>query len=201
MTDVELVQRVCGETAALHEQMGRERAAVIVRAAEVVWEALAGGRKVLVFGNGGSAADAQHFAAELVGQFSRTVARPAWPVIALVSDPATVLAVANDFGFSAVFARQIEALGQPGDVAVAITTSGTSANVNEGLRWALDRSMTTVALTGRDGGESGRLADVHVNVPGADPQRVQEVQQTVLHLICELVERAAAAAPSSERHA
>lgn len=201
MSELALVERVCAETAALHERVGRERGAQIVRAADVVRHALTGGHKVLVFGNGGSAADAQHFAAELVGQFGRTVARPAWPAIALVSDPATVFAVANDFGFSAVFARQIEALGQPGDVAVAITTSGASANVNEGLRSAGARSLATVALTGGDGGESGRLADVHVNVPASNPQRVQEVQQTILHLVCELVERASAVAPPSERHA
>ena len=89
-----------------------------------------------------------------------------------------------------MFARQIEAYGAAGDVALALTTSGASANVNEGLRWALDRSLVTVALTGRDGGESGRLADVHINVPEANPQRVQEVHQTILHVICELVERA-----------
>ncbi len=116
--------------------------------------------------------------------------------MALSTDLAVVSAVANDFGFAAVFARQIDALGAPGDVAVALTTSGASANVNEGLRWALDRSLTTVALTGRDGGESGRLADVHVNVPDANPQRVQEVQQTMLHLICEIVEWGLAAPPA-----
>jgi D-sedoheptulose 7-phosphate isomerase len=201
VTDADLVRRVCADTAALHVRVAETSADAIVRAARVVTEALLGGRKVLVFGNGGSSADAQHFAAELVGQFGRQAGRPAWPVIALVSDPAVVFAVANDFGFGAVFARQIEAFGQPGDVALAITTSGASANVNEGLRWALDRSMATVALTGRDGGESGRLADVHVNVPEANPQRVQEVQQTILHLICELVERAAATAPPSLKHA
>jgi D-sedoheptulose 7-phosphate isomerase len=195
------VRQVCEEAAALVRRVGAERADEIVKAAGVVSSALLAGQKVLVFGNGGSAADAQHFAAELVGQFGRTVERPAWPVIALVSDPAITTAVANDFGFSAIFARQIDAFGRPGDVAIAITTSGESANVNEGLRWALDRSMVTIALTGRDGGESGRLADVHLNVPDHDPQRVQEVQQTVLHLICELVERAAALAPPGERHA
>ncbi|MEO7191131.1 MAG: SIS domain-containing protein [Vicinamibacterales bacterium] len=189
MTDAELVRHVCHETAALHERVAIERADVIVQAAHVVRDALVGGRKVLVFGNGGSAADAQHFAAELVGQFGRTLGRRALPVIALTADLAVVSAVANDFGFAAIFARQIDALGVAGDVALAITTSGSSANVNEGLRWALDRSLTTVALTGADGGQSGQLADVHVNVPDANPQRVQEVQQTVLHLICELVER------------
>ena len=188
MSEADLVRRVCRESAALHEQVGAERADVIVQAAHVVRDALVAGRKVLVFGTGGSAADAQHFAAELVGQFSRTIGRRALPVIALTADLAVVSAVANDFGFAAIFARQIDALGAPGDVALAITTSGASANVNEGLRWALDRSLTTVALTGGDGGESGRLADVHVNVPDGNPQRVQEVQQTVLHLICELVE-------------
>ena len=189
VSDLDLVRRVCGENAALHQRVAAERADIIVRAAAVVRAALVGGRKVLVFGNGGSAADAQHFAGELVGRFGHQVDRPAWPVIALVSDASVVSAVANDFGYAAVFARQIAAYGAAGDVAVALTTSGSSANVNEGLRWALDRSLTTIALTGRDGGESGRLADVHVNVPDANPQRVQEVHQTILHLICELVER------------
>lgn len=200
MTDADLVRQVCAANAALHTRVASDAADAIVRAAAVVSDALLAGRKVLVFGNGGSSADAQHFAAELVGQFGRQAGRPAWPVLALVSDPAVVFAVANDFGFSAVFARQIAAFGQPGDVALALTTSGTSANVNEGLRWALDRSMATIALTGGNGGDSGRLADVHVNVPDGNPQRVQEVQQTILHLICELVERAAAA-PPSVRHA
>jgi D-sedoheptulose 7-phosphate isomerase len=187
--DVDLVRRVCHETAALHESVGASCAESIVRAAGVIGDALKAGKRVLVFGNGGSAADAQHFAAELVGRFSHQLERSGWPVIALVSDAAVMTAVANDFGFAAVFARQIEALGSAGDVAVALTTSGASANVNEGLRWALDRSLTTVALTGKDGGESGKLADVHVNVPDANPQRVQEVHQTILHVICELVER------------
>ena len=188
-TAVELIRHVCEENAALHQRVAAESADVIVRAADVMREALTGGRKVLVFGNGGSAADAQHFAAELVGRFGHHIERRAWPVMALVSDPAILSAIGNDFGFTAVFARQIEAYGSAGDVALALTTSGTSDNVNEALRWALDRSLTTIALTGRDGGESGRLADVHVNVPDSNPQRVQEVHQTILHLLCELVER------------
>lgn len=188
-TATELIRHVCEENAALHQRVVAESADAIVRAADVMREALTGGRKVLVFGNGGSAADAQHFAAELVGRFGHHVERPAWPVIALVSDPAITSAIGNDFGFGAVFARQIAAYGLAGDVALALTTSGASDNVNEALRWALDRSLTTIAVTGRDGGESGRLADVHVNVPDSNPQRVQEVQITILHLLCELVER------------
>lgn len=189
MTDVELVRQVCDESAALHRTVAAERADAIVQAAAAVRTALAAGRKVLVFGNGGSAADASHFAAELVGRFGRDVERRAWPALALTTDTGVLTSVANDFGYRAVFARQVDALGAAGDVALAITTSGRSENVNEGLRWALDRSLVTVALTGGDGGDSGRLADVHVNVPDGNPQRVQEVQQTILHIICELVER------------
>lgn len=198
MTDADLVRQVCDQTADLHRHVAAERHDEIVRAAEAVRAALFGGRKVLVFGNGGSAADAQHFAGELVGQFGHGVKRPAWPVLALVSDPAVVSAVSNDFGFAAAFARQIEAWGREGDVALALTTSGTSANVNEALRCAKARGLVTVALTGKDGGESGRLADVHVNVPADNPQRVQEVQQTILHIVCELVERSATRASGSE---
>jgi D-sedoheptulose 7-phosphate isomerase len=189
LTDLDVVRRACEDAAALHRSVGDTRAEVIVRAAEAIREALRAGRKVLVFGNGGSAADAQHFVAELVGRFGRHVERPGLPAIALTADSAIVTAVANDFGYSAVFARQVEALGVAGDVALAITTSGRSENVNEALRWALDRSLVTIALTGGDGGDSGRLADVHVNVPDASTSRVQEVQQTILHLIAELVER------------
>ncbi|MEO8483417.1 MAG: SIS domain-containing protein [Acidobacteriota bacterium] len=198
MSDRELVRRVCHETATLHAQVGTTCADAIVAAAGVVGDALVAGRKVLVFGNGGSAADSQHFVAELVGQFSRRVERRGLPAIALTSDLAVMTAVANDFGFAAVFARQLDALGVAGDVALAITTSGTSANVNEGLRSASRRALRTVALTGRDGGESGRLAEVHVNVAHDNPQRVQEVQQTILHLICELVERRLDGQPAAE---
>jgi phosphoheptose isomerase len=189
LTEAEIVRRAFDDAAALFAKVAATNVETIVRAATVIRTALTGGRKVLVFGNGGSAADAQHFAGELVGRFGAHVERPAWPVIALVSDAAVTSAVANDFGFKAVFARQIEAFGSAGDIAVALTTSGVSANVNEGLRWALDRSLVTIALTGRDGGESGRLADVHVNVPEQSPQRVQEAHQVILHVICELVER------------
>jgi D-sedoheptulose 7-phosphate isomerase len=198
VTDADLARAVCREAATLHQRVADERAEDIARAAAAVSDALQAGRKVLVFGNGGSAADAQHFAAELVGQFSRRIARRALPVMALTTDLAIMSAVANDFGFAAVFARQIDAHGQAGDVAVAISTSGSSANVNEGLRWARDRSMTTIAISGRDGGESGRLADIHVNVPDQNPQRVQEVQQTILHIICELVERRIESLPAQQ---
>jgi D-sedoheptulose 7-phosphate isomerase len=107
----------------------------------------------------------------------------------LTTDGGILTAVANDYGFEAVFARQIEALGRPGDVAVAITTSGRSPNVLRALAAARARKMTSIALTGRDGGEAGTLADVHLNVPAGSTARVQEVHRTILHVICELVEK------------
>jgi D-sedoheptulose 7-phosphate isomerase len=183
-----LVRQVCRDTAALHERTARERAGDIARAAATLREALVAGRKVLVFGNGGSAADAEHLAAELVGRFRRE-RRPV-AAVALTADTAVVTSLANDYAFEAVFARQVEALGQPGDVALGITTSGASRNVNAALEHARLRGLVTVALTGRDGGETAGLVDVHVNVPGDDTARVQEVQRTILHVICEIVERA-----------
>jgi len=187
VNDREVLAAAFAETARLHQQVARERAEEIVRAATVIGQALAAGHKVLTFGNGGSATDAQHLAEELVGRFLRE--RRAVPVIALTADSSILTAVGNDYGFEAVFARQVEALGQRGDVAVALTTSGTSKNVNLALARARAQGLVTVGLTGRDGGETAGLVDVHVNVPDASSARVQEVQRTILHVICELVER------------
>ncbi len=190
MTDAgDIVGRTFEETIDLHRRVLDERRDAILRAAAAVRDALVAGRKILVFGNGGSATDAQHFASELVGRFGRHVDRGGLPVMSLASDVATLSSIANDFGYPMVFARQIQAFGQPGDVALAFTTSGRSVNVNEGLREALGQSLTTVVLTGGDGGESGKLADVHVNVPHASPDRVQEVHRTILHVVCTIVEQ------------
>ena len=188
MTELDVVRVALGEAADLHRRVSDSQAAAIVEAAQVMARAIGAGRQVLVFGNGGSASDAQHFATELVGRFSRE--RRGWPVIALTADSSILTAVANDYGFEQVFARQIEALGREGDVAMGITTSGTSANVNRGLRRARERGLVTVGLTGRDGGETGTIVDVHVNVPGVTSPQVQEVHRTVLHAMCELIERA-----------
>ena len=136
----------------------------------------------------GSAADAQHTATELVGRFLRE--RAGLAAIALTADSCLVSSVANDYGYEQVFSRQVEALGKPGDVALGITTSGTSRNVVAGLEAARARGLRTIALTGRDGGPAGRLADVHVNVPSEVTPRVQEVHMALLHVICELVETA-----------
>jgi D-sedoheptulose 7-phosphate isomerase len=149
--------------------------------------ALRSGGRVLACGNGGSAADAQHFAAELVGRFERE--RAALAAIALTTDTSILTALANDYAFTRIFARQVEALGRPGDVLLGISTSGASANVLAAFEAAKACGMTTVALTGRDGGAVGAAADIHVNVPAASTARVQEVHRTLLHAVCALIER------------
>ncbi len=175
-------------TARLHEALaGGPAVEAIARAGDLLVGVLGGGGQVLAFGNGGSAADAQHFVAELVGRFERH--RRGFPAVALTTDPSIVTAVSNDYGFEAVFARQIEALGRAGDVAVAITTSGESPNVVRGLEAAKARGLRTLALTGHDGGAAGRLAEVHVNVPATVTARVQEAHVTVLHLLSAFVDR------------
>ena len=181
-----LYQRVLAAAGAAHEQMSRQDAAPVIAAAAAMVAAVRNGGKVLLFGNGGSAADAQHMAAELVGRLERE--RPAIAAIALSTDTSTLTAVANDFGFERVFARQIDALGRRGDVAFAISTSGDSKNVLAGVAAARERGLSVIALTGRDGGHLGQRADVHINVPVADTARAQEVHRTLLHILCELVE-------------
>ena len=197
MSDEAATVRAALEAAARrHQEVAARAAGDIARAAGLVRRALADGRKVLVFGNGGSAADAQHFACELVGRFARD--RRGWPVIALTADSAVMTSIANDFGFDAVFARQVEALGGAGDVAIGITTSGASGNVNRALVRARELGLATIGLTGRDGGGTAALVDVHVNVPAASSPEVQEVQRTILHVICALVETAMVAAPARD---
>jgi D-sedoheptulose 7-phosphate isomerase len=159
----------------------------VVEAAAAIGRAIAQGGKVLVFGNGGSAAESQHFAAELVGRFARD--RRALPAIALTTDTSILTAVANDLAFDEVFARQVQALGRPGDVALGISTSGQSGNVVAALDAAHEAGLTTIGLTGRDGGVMAARVDILVNVPHATTAHVQEVQLMLLHVICDLVER------------
>jgi D-sedoheptulose 7-phosphate isomerase len=184
---VQAVTGILRDAARLHEQAARDSVQAVVEAVDVLHDALDSGAKVLIFGNGGSAADAQHFACELIGRFLRE--RRALPAIALTTDSSTVTAIANDYGFDRVFARQIEALGRPGDVAVGISTSGSSANVLVGLQYAKSRGLKTVAFTGGSGGPIGAAADVHVNVPHELTPRVQEVHRTLIHAVCDLIEQ------------
>lgn len=189
-----VVESALDAAIALHRTVRDRDLSAVVRAAQAIAGAFAAGGKVLTFGNGGSAADAQHLAAELVGRFERK--RAAFAAVALTTDTSVLTSVANDDGFAHVFARQIEGLGHPGDVAVAISTSGESANVLEGLRVATLRGMRTVALTGRSGGPIGAAAEIHVNVPDDSAARVQEVHRTLIHAICRIVE--SASGPSEE---
>ncbi len=180
------IDRIYSETIRLHDAARRGSQADVLRVVDLLASAFRHGRRVLVFGNGGSASDAQHVAAEFVGRFQKE--RRAVAAIALTTDTSILTAIGNDDAFDRVFARQIEALGESGDVAIGITTSGGSKNVVAALTVAKDRGLTAVAVTGCDGGEAGRIADVHLNVPDRSTARVQEVHRTLLHVICELVE-------------
>lgn len=160
--------------------------AAIARASRLVVEALARGNKVLVCGNGGSAADAQHIAAELVGRFVRE--RAALPGIALTVDTSALTAIANDYGFEQVFARQVRGLGSAGDVLIAITTSGKSPNVLAAIEAAREKKMTVVGLTGAKGKAFGDVCDACIVVPATETARIQEIHITVGHLICEAVD-------------
>jgi D-sedoheptulose 7-phosphate isomerase len=182
----DVVARTLADAARLHEA-SVSAAGPAAAAAEAMVSAIRGGGRVLACGNGGSASDAQHFAAELVGRFERE--RAAMAAIALTTDTSILTALANDYDFTRVFARQVEALGRAGDVLLGISTSGASANVLAAFGAAKACGMTTVALTGRDGGAVGAAADIHVNVPAASTARAQEVHRTLLHAVCALIER------------
>jgi D-sedoheptulose 7-phosphate isomerase len=172
--------------AELSVTIARESSGVIFEAALVITGCLRNGGKVLFFGNGGSAADAQHLAAEFVGRFVRE--RAGLPAIALTTDSSILTAVGNDYGFEQVFARQIQALGRPGDVAIAISTSGNSANVLEGVKEARKRNLKTIGLTGKDGGALAQQADVAITIPSTSTARIQECHIAIGHLFCELVD-------------
>jgi D-inositol-3-phosphate glycosyltransferase len=178
------------------EESQRRLRTTIVAAAELISEVFEAGCKILVCGNGGSAAEAQHFAAEFVGRFRKS-ARPGLPALALCADSAVLTAWSNDAGFEKAFSRQIEAFGQPGDLVIALSTSGKSRNLVEALETARARSLRSVALLGGTGGLLRQLADLSILVPSSDTQNVQEAQTVILHLICELVEnRMTASAPA-----
>lgn len=161
-------------------------AAPIAGAVEVMVGSLVGNGKILACGNGGSAADAQHFAAELVGRFE--MERQGLAAIALTTDTSILTAVSNDYGFKAIFERQVRALGQPGDVLLAISTSGNSPNVIEAIQAAQDNDLRVVALTGKGGGQIGEMlrdSDIHICVPSDRTARIQEVHLLTLHCLCD----------------
>ena len=166
----------------------QENADALERAVDVVAEALGAGRKLLLFGNGGSAADAQHLAAELVGRFQRE--RRPLPAIALTTDSSALTAIANDYGYDQVFARQVRALGARGDVALAISTSGRSPSVLRAVEAARSLGMRTIGLTGGDGGALAGLVEVSLRVSASSLScRIQETHILIGHVLCELVDR------------
>jgi D-sedoheptulose 7-phosphate isomerase len=165
-------------------------APAIARAAEALFQTLSSGHKVLSCGNGGSASDAQHFSSELLNHFDRE--RPGLPAIALTTDSSALTSIANDYGYSEVFSRQIHALGNAGDLLLAISTSGNSGNILRAIRAAHANRMQVIALSGRDGGKVADLlqaADIDIRVPGPSTARIQEVHILVIHCLCDLVDR------------
>lgn len=159
---------------------------VVLEAGRMLSAALTAGGKVLAFGNGGSAADAQHFAAELVNRFQRD--RPALAALALTTDSSILTSVANDASYDDVFSRQIEAFGHSGDVALAISTSGGSRNVLAAVEVCRQRRVKTIGLTGGDGGELAKRADLALVVPHRETPRIQEIHAMLVHLFCQIVE-------------
>jgi len=182
------IRQIFTDTIAAHERFAATGAERVAQAADAIGSALLTGRKVLAFGNGGSASDAEHLVAELVGRFE--IERRSLPGVALTADSSIVTAIGNDYGYEQVFARQVEGLGVGGDVAFGISTSGRSKNVETALAVAKRRGLVTIALTGRDGGRMGADADIHLNVAEQSTPRIQEVHRTIMHAICSLVDAA-----------
>jgi len=174
----------------LRQQCRETLTGPLIQASEYMSEALQRGAKILACGNGGSAADAQHFAGELVNRFERD--RPGLAAVALTHDASVITSIANDYAFDDIFSRQVQALGRPGDVLLAISTSGNSRNVVAAAEAAAAQGMHIIALTGRDGGELGRMTkiSVHLNIPHDSTPRIQEMHITCLHLICTLIDDA-----------
>jgi D-sedoheptulose 7-phosphate isomerase len=183
---VERIQQHFRDSAAVKLAAMETLAVPIAAAVDTMFAALANGNKILACGNGGSAADAQHFAAELIGRFERE--RPGLPALALTTDASVLTAVANDYAYDQVFAKQVRALGQPGDVLLAITTSGNSANVLAAIEEAHEREMIVIALTGKGGGDVNAMladTDLHLIVPADRTARIQEVHLLVIHCLCD----------------
>ena len=183
------IQRHFIESADLKYQSAQALSKPISEAVSALMVCITGGGKILACGNGGSAADAQHFAAELVGRFERE--RPELPALSLATDTSILTAIGNDYDFSQIFAKQVRALGQPGDVLVAISTSGNSGNVLAAVQAAHQREMVVIALTGKGGGQMGktlRETDIHICVPHDVTARIQEVHLLSLHCLCDGVD-------------
>ena len=183
------IQSHFNESIELKRRMAETLAPQVAAAGEALANALRSDHKVLACGNGGSAADSQHFAAEIVGRFERE--RPGMPAIALTTDTSAITAIANDYSYDVVFSKQVESLGRPGDFLLGISTSGNSRSIVEAIRAAHGRNMRVIALTGRDGGAMAKMLkpdDFHLNVAHPRTMRIQEVHLLVIHCLCEVVD-------------
>jgi D-sedoheptulose 7-phosphate isomerase len=180
------IVKIFKESSQLKEVFVNENLARIVRVVDAITGALKAGNKILLFGNGGSAADAQHIAGEFVNRF--IIERPPLPAIALSTDTSVITSIGNDYDFSEIFSKQIRAIGHAGDVAWGISTSGKSPNIIKALEMAKKMEMITISFTGRDGGDIARMVDYSLNVSSNSTPRVQEVHITVAHVICEMVD-------------
>lgn len=187
---IELVQQLFSDSIQTKIKAADILAEPIVTAAKMLVDSLLADRKILLCGNGGSAADAQHFSAELLNRFEKE--RPSLPAIALTTDTSTLTSIANDYAFEQVFAKQIRALGQPGDTLIAITTSGNSPSILEAVEAAQRQQVKVIALTGKQGGRLASLLteqDVEIRIPADNTARIQETHILVLHCLCDLIDR------------
>lgn len=182
------IAREIQESISVKAELGRAAAKQIAEAATAIVTCLRAGGKLIAFGNGGSATDAQHVVAELVGRYA--VKRQALAAIALTTNSSSLTAIANDFGFEEIFARQLEGLGKPHDVVLAISTSGNSSNVLRGLETAKALGLKKIGLTGNDGGKLRDFVDICVTVPSSSTPRIQEAHALVIHILCGIVENA-----------
>jgi len=182
----EVIEKRLEEAEKLRKQFLQENLPRLIAIIKLIADALENGNKLLLFGNGGSAAEAQHLAAEFVNRF--TMDRPPLPAIALSTDSSILTSIGNDYSFSEVFSKQIVALGKEGDVAIGISTSGHSANVIRAIEVANQMGIETVALTGNDGGDLAKVANHSLIVPSSSTPRIQEVHMAVGHILCEMVE-------------
>ena len=183
---LEIIQNHAEEGAKLRVAFFAENAHVVDGAALAMARCLAAGGKILVCGNGGSAADAQHMTGELLGRF--LMERPSLPAVALTVDTSTLTAIGNDYGYEDIFSRQVQGLGRKGDVLVAISTSGNSGNVLKAIEAAREAGLAVVGFTGKGGGRMAALCDHLINVPSSHTPHIQEIHEAVMHLLCQLID-------------